>query len=140
MSFLHVLVVCFLLFLAVLWLRALPAFWRNEHQSAWDPERPPKNWPYGMALWHGFVRLTPLSGFVILTVVVSFVGISVGTRAGDVVGLVFGVLMCALLAVAGSVVFFNEPKAVVAPHLRHQPGAFAEWRGAPVERSAPPHR
>jgi hypothetical protein len=36
------------------------------------------------------------------------------------------------------VVLFNQPKFLVLPAHRRQPGAIAEWRGAEVPPSPPP--
>lgn len=117
----------------------LPHIWRNELPSAYDPDDVPGGWPYGGALWRGMIRLISLTGPFALAIGVTIVLDSIDRGPvvqalwllGAGVGFVLGCLGL-------SVVFFNRPKWVVAPHFRPQPGAVQEWLGAAVPRTPRP--
>jgi hypothetical protein len=125
-------VICFIA--SALFIPVGPRIWRNEWGYAWDPER-------GGPLWRGFVRITIISGpFLGLTALLNVVyalsdhRLTAAFRIGAVLWM--GLIVCAV-----TIVLFNRPKRLVAPHLRHQPGAIAEWLGRKVAPTPPPrHR
>jgi len=118
-------------------LMILPRVWRNEWYGP-HPDRPFSGWPFGIALWRGFVRSGPLGAvFAIFAALVWFLGKGSSDPALDTVADVLAVITFFILfPIGGAVTLFNRPKWVVVPYLRHQPGAIAEWRGASVEPSA----
>ena len=109
----------------------LPRLWRYEFKHH---DRVPAYWPWGEALWHGYVRMMPFS---IPAVLVYLVCLLVGLRVPEeptgpfarplwyvVPALVsIGLVMLVMF----TIIFFNWPKRLVAPHLRRQPGALAFW-------------
>ena len=117
----------------------LPQLWRNER--GWHPDRPPAYWAWGTAAWRGLVRLTPLSAPAFLALTPAY-GLDAAGADGAVaeiviaIGAAVGVVVVGLLAPA--VFLFNRPKWAVVPHLRHQSGAIAEWRGRRSEPTPPP--
>ncbi len=126
------------LILVPLVLRRLPAIWRNEH--GWDPDYPPPGWLYDRALWRALVRTNPVSVGLLVLCVPVYVLSEAGTTSlvGVVVLYALGLAGAACAGLAVSVAVANRPKWLVAPHLRHQPGLIAEWRGAPCAETPPP--
>ena len=113
--------------------RIMPSYWRepNPHFA-----RVPWFWVWGEALYRGsFVRAAPTITFV--AIVADAIGIYllvVGRENANAV-VIWGwfALFMACLAVWGSVTLFNQPKWVVPPYMRDEPGAVSEWmrsRGA----------
>jgi len=113
-------IVCFVAF--ALSLVIGPRIWRNKWDYAWDPAG-------GGAMWRGFVRITPIGGPVLgmtgLVAVIHWLGDGRQTASFAVAS----VIWVAMLVVVGTIVLFNRPKWMVAPHLRRQPGAVGEWLG-----------
>jgi hypothetical protein len=113
--------------------------WRNEWRwQAFHPDRVPDWWPYGDALWRGWLRLT-----VVGWIVVSLIGIGlplIQAKEGPLmtIGTVLACLAFVFLLMAIPIVLWNRPRVLVIPWLRHQPGALAEWRGADVPPTPPP--
>lgn len=112
----------------------LPRLWRNE--LGWNPDRPPAFWVFDLTAWRGLVRASILATPLFLGIAPGYVLDNAGTQGGFATGLiVVSVLVAVSLGcVAVAVFLFNRPKWAVVPHLRHQSGAIAEWRG---KRSAP---
>lgn len=124
-----VVVIGVLVALFILWFRRLPEFWHGERKSPWDPDETPGSWPYGAALWGGFVRLTPISGALIGVIAVLFAALRAGNAAWLLsIQIVFSVLFMLALGAAVTIVLFNRPSWAVVPHLRDRPGALSEWR------------
>jgi hypothetical protein len=69
-----------------------------------------------------------------------FVVQSTGVHGGawEVVREIAGLVICAVVVAGAWVWLFNRPKWLVAAHLRHQPGAIAEFFGERVARSPTP--
>ena len=113
--------------------------WNNEWRwQAFHPDAVPAWWPYGDALWRGWLRLTVLGWLE-----VSLLGIGVVLIQADggvvlTIGTVVSVIVFLLLCLAVPIVLFNRPRFLVMPWLRAQPGALAEWRGAEVPATPPP--
>jgi hypothetical protein len=110
--------------------------WNNE--LGHNPDVPPRWWGFGLALWRGFVRLNPVAGPM-------FAGAAVALAAAKwapewLAAPVVLLLGVPFLVVPFSVVLLGRPKCVIAPHLRHQPGAIREWLGAKVAPTPPPQR
>jgi hypothetical protein len=113
--------------------------WRNEWRwQAFRPDRVPDWWPYGDALWRGWLRLT-----VVAWIEVSLFGVALPLLQAErgplmTIGTVAAVLAFVFLLMAIPIVLYNRPRFLVLPWLRHQPGALAEWRGAEVPPTPPP--
>jgi hypothetical protein len=125
-------IVCFVAF--AMSLVVGPRIWRNEWGYAWDPAG-------GGAISRGFARTTPISGPALgmtgLLAVIDWLGDGRTTAIFAVASAIW----VAMLVAAVTIVLFNRPKWLVAPHLRRQPGAVGEWLGRKVEPTpAPRHR
>lgn len=114
----------------------MPSIWRNERGH--DPDRPPAMWGFGIVLWRATVRLVPLSVPACLVGVAVVLTGAGGDESPSPVSLIAGFASLVLLALIFSVALFNRPKSIVAPHLRHQPGALAEWLGQAPAPTPPP--
>lgn len=115
----------------------LPAVWRNE--IGLNPNRVPAAWPFGAAMWHGYVRGLPvLCALFPLGLPIALINRFGGETLNEVVlpPFAFGILAAMLLC--ATIVFFNRPRFLVPPHLRAQPGALDEWTGAHVPPVPPP--
>jgi hypothetical protein len=111
-----------------------PWIWRNEWAYAWDPDE-------GGALWRGFVRITPLGGPLLGLGALAALLFASGSAVLYAVGQVVGLAVMAVIALMITVILFNRPRSVVAPHLRTQPGAIGELLGRKVPPTAAPrHR
>jgi hypothetical protein len=130
-----------LVVLVVLVARRAPKVWRNE--IGYSSDDPPARWRWGLASWRGYQRTTagvfPLIWCPGALLVV----------ASTISGPAWVQSLVAVLALVPGAVFviglpavwlFNRPKWLVAPHLRHQPGAIAEFFGAHVAPTPPPER
>jgi hypothetical protein len=117
----------------------LPRIWRNE--IGFDSDRPPVFWPLGAPTWRALVRTAPLGPPLFLGVVPGYPLDNTGA-SGPVVDAVVAVSVivgCLVLAVlAPAVALFARPKRLIAPHLRHQCGLIAAWRGQRPRRTPPP--
>jgi len=112
-----------------------PRLWRND--LGWDPDRPPAFWALGLTWWRGLVRCSFLAGPMFLIGAPGYALDKSGAGgslvdAAIVVSAAIGAFV--LFVLMPGVFLFNKPRWVVVPHLRHQHGALAEWRG---KRSAP---
>lgn len=112
-----------------------PRVWRD--QLARGGEHAPGWWPWGEALWQGYRRifLPSLILFGVLVVILSSGLFIPEEPQGPFVRPYWAVIPgLTALGLAGaamlSTVLFNVPKFLVPPHLRHQPGAVAEWVSA----------
>ena len=112
----------------ILWMTRIRGLWRGDWTSPWDPEDPPRTWPYGAALWAGFVRLTPISGVLIGTILILFVAFQWRYAWLLPIQILFSIVLLLVLAVAARIVLFNRPKWAVTPELCDAPGAFTRWR------------
>ncbi len=111
-------------------------YWRHEI-AVFD--RPAQWFPWGDAVWRGMVRTFPSVGAIVFGWTLAFVALKLGPAANwpAAVGLAYWALAL-LLYVPGFVLFFTVaflswPMFLIPPHLRHQPGIFAEW-GADLRR------
>jgi hypothetical protein len=111
-----------------------PRVWRNEWAYAWNPDE-------GGPLWRGFVRITPLGGPLLGLGGLASLLLKSGSDALYVVGQVVGFAILVVIVLIVTVILFNRPRWVVAPHLRAQPGAIGELLGRTVPSTAAPrHR
>jgi len=116
----------------VLW--ALPRVWHHEWTHL---DRTPYSWRWGDAAWRGYVRALPASimGFGVLSATVPLLMLFPEDPQGPFVRpywfilLSQGMLIVPLLSM-GTAILFNQPKFIVPPHLRAQPGMLAEWAAA----------
>jgi hypothetical protein len=104
--------------------------WRNA--SPMHPDRVAPWWPYGAISWRALLRVNTLASAMMLALAITAIVLSIEGKTAQAVGGGLSLFTIALLVPCLSVVFFNRPRFLVPPHLRHQPGAFAEWRGKPV--------
>ena len=118
---------------ALLAVRQLPRIWTHR-TTFYDVV--PRWWPWGGALWRGWVRSLPLGVVLGCALVALFaVGFFLGPPEPGPFGLVAPLwyATAVLLVVFGyvallcTIALFNWPKAAVPPHLRHEPGALQEW-------------
>lgn len=140
----------FLLFLTgLLVIGYLRTFSKGGLSRVWpsdEPARvstPPVWWRYGDVSWRGYVRVIPFGGlvggtflvleawcFMLLTSFGQFQFVS-NQAARDWLGwgltIGFAGLVVSFL-LSMSVFLFNQPKLLVPPGLRHQPGAIEVWR------------
>lgn len=113
----------------------LPRIWRNE--LGWASDRPPAFWWLGITSWRGLVRASILAIPIFLAIAPGYAldkANAAGSWAEILVGVSAAVGGVMLFVLAPGVFLFNRPRWAVVPHLRHQQGAIAEWRG---ERSDP---
>lgn len=108
----------------------LPLLWRDRAPGL---RTMPAVWPWGPALWRGYVRGMPSALPVLMLAVISLPLLSAvpeqpeGPFARPLAVVVpffviFGLVMGAMLGT----VLFNRPKFLVPPHLREQDGAAVE--------------
>jgi hypothetical protein len=115
----------------LLWVR-MPAIWRGDLSG--DPP-PHWHWP---RLWRATVRTYPVLAVILPALVVGYAI----NRSGVSSAVLDAVLVAAYgVAIVGSVLYatvvlVNEPKRLVAPPLRDQPGLIEELRS---QRSADSH-
>lgn len=116
--------------------------WANEWRWAYDPNNVPAAWPYGAALWRGLTRIH-LLGIIAMPVGALMLLFDQGFdgQAAAVLATAFAVALVAVVVAGWSVILLNRPTFLVPPHLRQQPGALREWRGAPTKPTPrPAHR
>ena len=118
--------------------RALPRVWRNELNWANGPDDPPRTWVLGPALWRGCLRVVPVGFLMSGPLALGLIGMRVDSPIVEAVGAAGIAVVAVLMLVGGTITFFNVPKLLVAPHMRHQPGAIGEWMGEPVRPTEPP--
>jgi hypothetical protein len=134
-------VVAFGLLLAILSTKNLAAMWRGKTRHG---DRPPAWWLWGGPLWRGFVRGMPFATVAWWIFLIAYVDTLLTNRGvvpkhqvllpDALVGLSFVLLMLISL--------FNWPSVLVAPYLRGQRGAIAEWlsKGRRGRAARPGHR
>jgi hypothetical protein len=132
--------VVFALVIGVGGLAVVPRAWRGE-LPAFRRLEAPSFWPFPDALWRGFIRVAPVNAvgfgllFILLAgeVLLAEPGLLstalVGSRAARMLVAIAIFLIVIPLDIA--IVFLGRPRRLVPPHVRHLPGAIAEWRGAP---------
>lgn len=116
--------------------------WTNQWRWAYDPNNVPAAWPYGAALWRGLTRIHVL-GLIAMPVGALMLLFDQGFdgEAADVLATTFAVALVTVVVAGWLVILLNRPTFLVPPHLRQQPGALREWRGAPVKATPrPAHR
>lgn len=111
----------------------LPRYWRREIEPGYDERRPFALWLLDGATYRGYVRAAPVLfvTFVFLMAVVFFLAPDDGSEPETNLGAWVSLAGVGLgVALSVSIALFNRPRSLVVPHLRNQPGAVAEWRGA----------
>jgi hypothetical protein len=118
--------------LCVLFVWMLPKAWRNERGLHTDTA--PPSWPWGLAFWRALCRVwVPLAGSIVIVIPPALVTEFVTEGPIFVIcNVLFGMVAVLWFAVVPSVMLFNRPRFLVAPHHRALPGWIAERRGAPV--------
>jgi hypothetical protein len=92
-------------------------------------------WPFGNALLRGWIRMTPvaIAGIWIMLAIVAIGIPSTGAEPGSALYALgyllipLTLLLFACFAVMVTIVLFNRPRFLVAPHLRTDPGAISAW-------------
>jgi hypothetical protein len=109
----------------------LVRLWRREVFSADMPSW----WPYGGALWRGYVRAMPVGSISFLVLMAGLLILIFVPTEGGCCGFAvpnwfvfpFLISFFGTLGLALSVILFNRPRFIVPPHLRSQVGAISEW-------------
>lgn len=110
---------------SVLAIRGVRPLWRHE-TTLFDTM--PEWWFWGPVLWRGWVRSLPLVGIIAVLFPVGMLVVRVWESDSAVVFLVMMLILFIVFVLGASIMLFNQPKALVAPHLRDQPGAIEEWQ------------
>jgi uncharacterized membrane protein YedE/YeeE len=92
-------------------------------------------WPFGEALLRGWIRRTPTAiGGLWIALGIVVVGVpSTGAQPGTALYALGSVLIPLIvmlvlwLAAIMTIVLFDRPRFLVAPHLRTDPGAISTW-------------
>ncbi|MDP2710606.1 MAG: hypothetical protein Q8O56_05260 [Solirubrobacteraceae bacterium] len=133
---------CVALFVATI--RYVHLAWRNEGGLYTD--EPWSSWHGNLASWRGHVRVMslvlPSSMSLALIMLVPYALFGLGHHVLTDV-LLFSLMLPVFVlwfVLYPMVYFFNVPKGLVAPHLRHQPGRISEALGDPVQPTPPPRR
>jgi hypothetical protein len=118
--------------LYVLFVWALPRWWRNERGLHTDT--PPPSWIWSLAFWRALCRVWGALAIIFLigipvTIVTFFVSHGLVFDITSVIGAFVGI---ASVFVVPSIMLLNRPRFLLAPHHRALPGWIAERRGAPV--------
>lgn len=119
--------------------------WR--HQLAALDRPVPSWWPYGGALWRGWIRAAIVATMYVVVggpvyFVVNLWGYDPPWPTGFVTlytVVVAGFTFVPLLLFF-SVMLFSWPRFLIPPHLRDQPGAVSEWISGRRRRSTPERR
>jgi hypothetical protein len=119
---------------------AAPRVWQDRVPLLRRLEAPPF-WIFPEAIWRGFLRIAACNavGFGVIFVVggVEVLFSDPGLLSTALAGSATARLVIAMIAFLITVpldialVGWARPRGLVPPHLRHLPGAVAEWRGAP---------
>src|SRR5690242_19159269 len=110
--------IAWVMFFAGISAYAIPLAWRTGYVNR--SGRAPGWWPYGAAGWLAYARLIPSA----------CIGMCLGMASFVVGGLISSVLLwagAAWLVVAGTAILVNQPKFVVPPARRHDPGLAVSW-------------
>jgi hypothetical protein len=124
------LVIAPFLFTGIVWI--LPKWWHNERGLHTDT--PPPSWSWSLAFWHALCRVWMPLAISILIVIPPAV-VTEFVTAGPifvVCNVLYGIVAALWFAVVPSVMLFNRPRWLLAPHHRALPGWLAERRGVPV--------
>ena len=118
------------MFAGVVWI--LPQWWRNERGLHTDT--PPPSWVWSMAIWRALCRVWMPIAISILIVIPPAVATEFVSEGPVFVlcDVLFGVVALLWFVAVPSVLLFNRPRFLLAPHHRPLPGWLAERRGAPV--------
>lgn len=108
-----------------------PRYWMKGVPHV-DPDRPPRAWVWGGALWKGFVRALPIAGPQIVlffgpALPVELELVVPGSSAWEWQGRLWILAMGIVLISELGIVLFNRPKFLIPPRFRNQPGAIEEW-------------
>jgi hypothetical protein len=115
----------FLVLLGILALHGVPSIWRGEH--GFLNAKMPAGWPFGKPLWLGWVRSC---ASIVVLMAVAVVGLPVFLVGAEILGAVLLVgSLSQILVVLVAVTLFNQPKVIVPPPFRRQPGALSTWLG-----------
>jgi hypothetical protein len=119
------------LLIGVIGTARLPRIWRDDWKRL--PRKAPLTWPYGQALWRGFVRAGAVGGPAALVLVLTLLSerIDFGGAVEPILDVLVHILAPIVIIGGATIILFNWPKQFVPPHLRSEPGAVTEWRGRP---------
>ena len=109
----------------------LPKIWR--HQTTFY-DRPQWWWVWGDALWRAFARIVPISIFAMSAATLALLASAVSVPS---VATWLAFVAVFLAGLAAAITLFNQPKFLVPPHLRQEPGALEEWYRALRRRLGP---
>lgn len=118
---------------------ALPKLWRNE--GGFHSDTPHPWWPWGIRLWRASVRAAPLGCTVfIVGAVIPLTWLVTDELWNGVVTGILAMTGAAIFSLGLTIILFNRPKRIVAPHHRHQRGLIAELSGKRSSPTPPPKR
>lgn len=113
--------------LGAMGIKGVPALWRDEVDYFHEV---PRSWVWSGALWRGWVRAIPSVGVISIPIFL-LSGLALGAADGSAIQTACGYSTFGLLAVfllnTAAISLFARPKFLIAPPLRSQRGAIAEW-------------
>jgi hypothetical protein len=109
------------------WLLIVPRIWQNRWRGL--PEDAPHAWPYGQALWRGFVRVGAIGGAFAFVGAAGLVSerVQFGEPLESALDIAVHIIVPPALLIVWTVILFNWPKRIIPPHMRGEPGAIGEW-------------
>jgi len=121
--------VIFLLMLAVLGTLTAPRMWNGGQLM--EQDEPSPAWPWGGALWRGYVRIRPLLPVELWVTLLTLLVARFTPRHTLTpwwVAAPTAVWMLLSFIVLPAIVLFARPQFLIPPAVRGRPGALAEWR------------
>lgn len=115
----------------------LPRFWKHKTTSL---DRPQPWWLFGGEAWRAAMRIMPISiigGWVIVAGGVAMWLQPAGETRSPWAPPLAAALLLVFILIA-TIWFWNQPKSLVPPHLRNEPGTLSGIFGS--RRRSPPSR
>jgi hypothetical protein len=111
----------------------LPKLWRSQADIQKE-EATARWWPFSEAFRAGFLRSIPAAIFACLMLELGLIAgffekylTGDGSRFAGQLTVYFGTAFVVMVLVDLSVTLFNQPKFIVPPDSRQEPGALALW-------------
>jgi hypothetical protein len=98
-------------------------FWKHDITGL---DRPRRWWVFGGEAWRAFVRITPIAvvgGWLLVAAGVLMLTTPAGQRTPLAPPLAAALLL--LFVLLATIWFWNQPKFLVPPHLRHEAGTLS---------------
>ena len=103
----------------------MPSYWRRPNKNL---QVVPVLWVWSDAMWRGFQRAVP-TVYVLMAItmtMLTYMFIVGRERVNYIIFWSFVTILMAGTACLFSIAFFNQPKFLVPPYLRHEPGAIVD--------------